>query len=933
MADVFDSLPSQGDVFDQITPQESQHPYLATAARIAPAVIGGVVGGVPGAVFGGGMGELLGQLVEGGDINKKQIALNALLGAIPGFKAAGVTSTLGRMGVRAAEGAALGGLGTAASSMIEGQTPDLGNVGQNMLLGGVLGGGAGALEARYANKLPGVTEPNITEAKPKGDVFDQIKPAPRNIEQQIELPIATAAEDLSPQLKMQKRVEQLMAENAAMEAENKRKDAFVKAKPGYEPRLFDEPKPQERPDFEAQLRQSQAEPDPIMGPRPPLVLTERQIARLNMYQRTNPEEGLRYYNNIVNKYNEVTPTRSVEVGANVLGVPTERGKLAQAFDVLTSDPLLPDKPTKIGLFLRKFGQNSSDMVAGFGPGGQQLVRMVKQVYDGFETDMARFLDGDNGILHMANTMKLTPAERENISNTLEGFATPMNERVQLIVQQARPLLDEVGQRGKALLGIDLRDNYFPHFVNFDEVVKDRGRLDKILSEIQTQEGARQGHPITTLEAQDIFNNLRRNSRQEYGNLEMARQFNFSDYEKDGIKALGQYFEGSLKRLHEAAVYGPKSERVVNAIRAVSATADDDAAYAAQRYMTQIMGRDPMTGLKAADNNQSSILNYIRHFEIVSKLSHAVIGNASQSNMTALITGYGNLAKGFMALQTEAGKDFGRLAGAAIEHTMRDIEEAVGPGKLGGAVLKYTGFDKVEMFNRMLAANAGRVFAQDLADKLATGVTGKAADTFKRHLRAMGIEPAELAARGFKLTPEEELKAGRSVIERSQFKVRAQDLPLYWNGPLGKFASQFSSFGFKAAKAIKDEVLTEAKNGNYAPLARFMLVTPLIGEGFSDIQTLVKGKSMDDRPENILLRAADNAASIGAFGLFWDAFRAGGYGELGLLRRLVGPGASDIIQAGAHILQGDPQALAQQAMYNVPVVGPAIGHNLFKKEKP
>jgi len=314
-----------------------------------------------------------------------------------------------------------------------------------------------------------------------------------------------------------------------------------------------------------------------------------------------------------------------------------------------------------------------------------------------------------------------------------------------------------------------------------------------------------------------------------------------------------------------------------------------------------------------------------------KLGQAVIGNASQTNMTALITGYNNVRKGFQELLTQGGKDFGRMAGATIEQTMRDLNDALGVGKFGGAVLKYTGFSHVEQFNRLLAANSGKMFAQDLASKLGAGATGKAADTFKRHLRTMGIEPMELASRGWKLTKDEELKAARSVIERSQFKVRPQELPLYWNGPIGKLVTQFSSFGFKAAKAINDEVIKEAKQGNFAPLARFLLVTPVVGEVFADVQTLAKGKDMKDRPEGMLGRLADNYASIGAIGMFYDAFRASGYGELGILRRMAGPTISDVAQIAAGIRE--PKRLAKMATSNVPVVGPAASRYFFPpKEK-
>jgi len=889
-------------------PAQQASGILPTIARVGGGLAGAgigsivpVVGTLAGGAIGSGLGEGIAQLLEG-KFKPAQIPLALALGLIPAAKVPGVTSTLGKIGVRAAEGAVMGAGSEVASKAVEGELPSWGDVGTAAGVGTVLGTAFGGVEAGAAKRgLSARSVPTddlppaaIKAAEVQGGLFDE----------------ATLAKTADP------RIEKI----AALEANNARLKDWTSLKKGEQPSLFEQPG---------------QTPDPIYHKEGPPQLEERQLRKLNMLLRNQPDQAGAYLENILNQHQNATPTRSVEVGARMLGVPSERGKLAKAFDVLTSDPTLPDKPTDIGLFLRKLGTESSGMVERFGPYGKRLTDMVRTTYDNFEKQLSQYLDGPQGVLHVANTLKLTPKERENISNVMEGFEVAMNPRVEKVVGMMQLQREAIAKRAAQTLEIrnpktgevepwNPRENYMPHFVDFDKVAKDPSRLAKVLQEIQLQESKKAGHPVSAAEAQNIFNQMRRNSRQEYGHLEVARQFDLSDYDKDGIATWARYVEGSLKRMNEAEVFKPKGENIVAAIQGIGMTAGDDAAQAATRYITQVTGRDPVNGFNAIDANAGKLFNFVRSMQVGLKLGQAVIANMSQSNMTGMVTGYQNLYKGFRELQTSHGKDFARLGGATIEQTMRDMNEALGVGKFGGAVLKYTGFNKVELFNRMLAANSGKMFARDLVEKLQTA-TGPAAETYKRHLRKMGIEPTDVIKRGYRMTQDEEINAARSIIGRTQFKVRPQELPLYWNGPLGKLVTQFSSFGFKAGKAIKDEVWGEFKQGNYAPFARFLLVTPLVGEAIADIQSVAKGK---ERPENMAARIAENYAAVGTFGLFYDAFRSAQYGEVGVLRRLAGPTISDAAGLAAGAVGGNPKMLGKMAAQSVPVVGPTLRRALF-----
>jgi hypothetical protein len=142
---------------------------IPTALRVGGAIgggiLGGVVGNLPGVVAGGAGGSGLGEIAAEGyedwrglrgtdeageglfdDINPNQVAVQAALGAVP---VVGKAGSLGKtMLNRGMQGAVLGGAGAVATPLAEGELPTLGGVALGAGLGGVLGAGGGALEAR-----------------------------------------------------------------------------------------------------------------------------------------------------------------------------------------------------------------------------------------------------------------------------------------------------------------------------------------------------------------------------------------------------------------------------------------------------------------------------------------------------------------------------------------------------------------------------------------------------------------------------------------------------------------------------------------------------------------------------------------------------------------------------------------------------------------
>jgi SAM-dependent methyltransferase len=129
---------------------------IAGGAASAPTIVG-----LPaGVMVGGGAGAALGEeLAQGYEqlrglrdpgFNLQQIATQGILGAAPVLGKAGSVAKTALS--RAGQGAVLGGVGSAATELAEGHTPSLGTAAIGAGLGGVLGAGAGAVEARAFNR-------------------------------------------------------------------------------------------------------------------------------------------------------------------------------------------------------------------------------------------------------------------------------------------------------------------------------------------------------------------------------------------------------------------------------------------------------------------------------------------------------------------------------------------------------------------------------------------------------------------------------------------------------------------------------------------------------------------------------------------------------------------------------------------------------------
>ena len=157
-----------------------------------------------------------------------------------------------------------------------------------------------------------------------------------------------------------------------------------------------------------------------------------------------------------------------------------------------------------------------------------------------------------------------------------------------------------------------------------------------------------------------------------------------------------------------------------------------------------------------------------------------------------------------------------------------------------------------------------------------------------------------------------------------------DIPLFWNSPYGKVATQFKTFSYQQGRFIKNWVLGELRDGNVAPLITFLISSQVFGTPVVEGRTFLRGeKAREERREMSLVgKLATNQLTVAGFGLSGDfafqAYRvAGGSPFASMGSFIIGPSQSDVIKladAAARATGGNAKQIKQQLLQQLPSVG-------------
>ncbi len=538
------------------------------------------------------------------------------------------------------------------------------------------------------------------------------------------------------------------------------------------------------------------------------------------------------------------------------------------------------------------------------------------------------------------------------------------------------LQGDLGLSGRGL-EVNRLEHYWPIMLDLDLVTRNpKGAVLAIMQ--RTGADAR--------DAEIILNQLRndRFSGRPFGNLERPRE-KWAPYEVriSAEQEFFRYVTGAERRVAQARKLGPNDE-LVNALigKLRLERGEEDAAFVRAWFQA-------VSGQRPREVALEGLARQISGMQTATKMPVSVISNASQTINNLLVgdlTTFARTWRKLLAPSTHAEMvEFAKSTGAVFEQSLREVMEATGAGEgetageaAGRAVITKTGFMTVEGGNRIFSAAFGREWANDLAEAYVARLRNRPGPPFigwwrrhglgalERHMRDLDLDPATILDRsrtlsdaqlregGHLLTVDEQRLAGLRMVEITQFRPSAGELPLFWDHPWGRVLTQFKRFAYKQGQLIARAVVGEALHGNLKPLLVFLAVFPIVGEGVADIRLLLRhgasaayrgykregvGGALSDflrvipseRPRNVIERGLENLAYVGGAGLASDLIRAlearsprdavasvlGGPSGSDVLTFLSGVGRSyaDIVaaQAGKRTTFTGPRQLARQAV--------------------
>jgi len=533
-------------------------------------------------------------------------------------------------------------------------------------------------------------------------------------------------------------------------------------------------------------------------------------------------------------------------------------------------------------------------------------------------------------------------ENPEVLSALDVIGNILDRIEQSATQLGIQVIDSKG-RIRPFVG---RENYFPIHIDPRKLYRlkktaEGGKVpvfrEKVIQKL-VSEAKKKGRDLSEAEAAAILERyIRPNMKSRHGSLERSRELDALELITGGFadtnveRVLTRYLEGAHMTLEKAVAFGVKEEKLDELLLALE-RAGHDRTFVGEA-MARILGKD-------VDHTAITRLARVaKSTQVITKLGLAQITNLGQSANPIITKGLVNYLKGIRKIMRSVpdAKDFALRSSAILDQTTRELLEAYGAGdRISRGFLKYTGFTAVENFNRVVSAHTGVEWLKSTAIKMQRGsIKGKRLQKHFKELGGMGIKnPRRFVEHGeAAITQSDKLHVGKAVSDSTQFRVRPQDLPLFWSSPLGQVLTQFKTFAFSHYRLVTQEVIRDPRK-----IARAVITTQVIGTGIGTVKSLVRGKDPRERRvfenfepslwNNIYV---DNVLTLGGIGIMTDTLESAMLGQAALVSQLAGPSVGEIAGITADItqlVQGRPKPIAKRATRAVPVVGQAATRFLF-----
>lgn len=544
-------------------------------------------------------------------------------------------------------------------------------------------------------------------------------------------------------------------------------------------------------------------------------------------------------------------------------------------------------------------------------GAAPIANGLERMRDLSETGQSAFLS------KIPTVRKLNKQEFTQFVDHLEAGADKaksgiVNPRVLQAADEWQKAIPEVRQRATAAgLNVgDLGPTYFPR--NYQDALKTKSGFNRAVDHL-----VKTGQATDSADAIHQLRFVQKGYRSPFGHFENTRQLDLPGYDKTK-NALVNYVAGAHHAIAHAETFGPEGEHARDVIANLRKTNPDAAERAFKNYLIGT-GQYDFKG----PEELHKIAGGIRSFNRLRALGLSAILNAGQTVNTATVSGAFRTATSALKLLSPKEREYVHDTGVILDSVLQNLREGQGiQGKITGK-LTAPGFNTVERFNRSVAAEAGKSWANKLAKKAAGG--NKRAEAVLRS--RLGVE----GDIGKKLTKEQQIQASRELVKKTQFKVDPQDLPGWASSPEGKLISQFRTFTYKQTGFILNNVLKEATKGNVAPLVRFLSVG--IPAGYLSGKVRGTINSQDNSTDSDTAKLLSALQNVGAFGVGGDALFLAQSSQSSKLPQYItgtlgGPTAQYAQQTEQNVseaIQGQSKDLQRQGYKTIPVAGSRLAN--------
>lgn len=355
------------------------------------------------------------------------------------------------------------------------------------------------------------------------------------------------------------------------------------------------------------------------------------------------------------------------------------------------------------------------------------------------------------------------------------------------------------------------------------------------------------------------------------------------YENSYIEAITRYIDRGNVRVSIAEQFGINPKGIGDAITSVGSSgapgADKVAAYL-NSLVARTFGIGPDIAVKSRLKNAGTLEAI---YQSATKLTGGTSLISQFNDIIFPLTDApsGSVARGIYKLVTD--RSFAQdmqVLGAVHENWLRDIKltkddvaisnlSAVqklrkgakmvatqgsrvdGTQLMADAVMTMVGYRAADRIAKMTSMAAMYQAAEDLLVKAAKG---KASPADIRMMERMGIGKEASKVKGLsradiaKVFKNERFLAKLSdgIRGRYQYTGATEDVPLWMSHPVGAMAWRFKKPWYIGTKNIVESVLSEAGQGNFKPMAKFVGYGLVVGSAAGYVKSLVRMEGTDAR---------------------------------------------------------------------------------------